>query len=416
MKKIALTALLLHAAVLLFPTGTAESAGQRQKLVFYGKIVEYTSGIPMTAALQEALADTYEIDAVQVDWGNLQTVIKTGIASGKPADVYQYWPQEMKPFIDARMALDLTPYLNANNGEWLKDFGPTLESGRYNGKYYNLPMDTNFPVIYINKRLFETAGVKIPYRWSWAEFTAACKLIDERTDAFPFVLGSSPDTLSWGVRNGIASWGVANGKINELAAGTVPVKDMELGKILGNIKNLVDSGYWYPGGGAMPIKRDEAKTAFYQQKVAMLAEVSASAKEMAQEADGFEVVIAGWPYMFANGDGTVGGCDGLFIPANARNIEGSIAMLKAYLGKEIQAIHVEHGYPITNPNVIITDPVVKAAVEHGNYIKASREFTSLSPQVMKYIQEVMTQDYVLEIKTLSTIGYELESLRLNALK
>jgi ABC-type glycerol-3-phosphate transport system substrate-binding protein len=416
MKKMVLVLLLLIIATLVFSAGASEAENEKEKLVFYGKIVEYTSGVPMTDALQEALADKYEIEAVQVDWGNLQTVIKTGIASGKPADVYQYWPQEMKPFVDANMALDLTPYLEADNGKWLEEFGPTLETGKYNGKYYNLPMDTNFPVIYVNKQIFEKAGVKVPYRWSWDEFITACQTIKEKTDTFPFVLGSSPDTLSWVIRNGIASWGVAEDKISELVSGSVPVAEMELGTILGNIKDLVDNGYWYPGPGAMTVKRDEAKAAFYQQKVGMLAEVSAFAKSMAEEADGFEVVIVGWPYMFADGDGTLGGCDGLFVPANARNIEGSIEMLKTYLGREIQAIHAEYGYPITNPNVEISDSIVKSAVEHGNYIKASREFTSLSPQITKYIYEVITQEYVLEMKTLSEIVDELESMRLKALQ
>ena len=47
-----------------------------------------TSQEPIWNSIKEKLSDRYEIELLEVDTENLDTVIKTGIASGEPADIY----------------------------------------------------------------------------------------------------------------------------------------------------------------------------------------------------------------------------------------------------------------------------------------------------------------------------------------
>lgn len=69
---------------------TEETTGEVKDIDFYGKIVEYTAGPAACEKLQELVDGQYNIEALQVDWANLDTVIRTGISSGEPCDIYQY--------------------------------------------------------------------------------------------------------------------------------------------------------------------------------------------------------------------------------------------------------------------------------------------------------------------------------------
>jgi ABC-type glycerol-3-phosphate transport system substrate-binding protein len=380
---------------------------------FYGKIVEYTSGEKMVKMLQDDLKDKYKIEGIQVDWGNLEKVIKTGIASGTPADVYQYWPGAMKTFVDNNQALDLTPYLEANDGEWKKTFDQTLlDLGKYNGKYYNVPLDSNFSLIYVNSAIFEKAGVAIPEQWSWEQFIAACKTIQEKTGVFPFVI--SKDLQGWMFDNGLLSLGKDGNQLADLAAGKVSTSDPIFATALKKLKQLYDGKYAYPGAGAITIGRDEAKAAFYQGKVAMMAEVSSFAKEITTNSKDFKAIAVIWPAM-GKESLMLGGGDGLFIPVNAPNKDASVEVLKTYLGSKIQKIHADEGYAAANIQVEVTDPTIKAVMKLASYICA-QDFGVFSPKISDYYNKELLPALVLSGgKSEQGILDSLEKLRLEAL-
>jgi ABC-type glycerol-3-phosphate transport system substrate-binding protein len=205
---------------------TKETPKEKVKIKFYGKIVEYASGEPMCNALAEEMKDQYDFDFIQVDWGNLDKVIRTGIASGEPADVYCYWPQNMKSFIDSSMALDLTPYLEANGGEWKKQFIPaSLETGNFGGKYYAVPMESNFATIVANADLFAKAGVTIPDKWNWDEFLAACKELKDKVGVIPFGNGMDNGRGDWIIRNAMLSLAKSENRLADYAAAKIPATD-----------------------------------------------------------------------------------------------------------------------------------------------------------------------------------------------
>lgn len=394
-------------------TGEGSGSAAKRDIKFYGKIVEYSSGEKMVAALQEQLKDRYNIEGIQVDWANLEKIIKTGIASNSPADIYQFWPQNMKTFSDAGQALDLTPYLEANDGEWKKTFNPTLlELGKFDGKYVAVPLGSNFSVIYVNKDLFAAAGVTVKQSWTWEEFLAAGDAIKEKTDAFPFVIGKEKDIQPWLARNGILSLGKSAGKLEELAAGQVPASDPIYSQVLHNIKALYDGQYWYPGQGALTVSRDEARAAFYQGKAAMLAEVSANAGSILADAQDFEVAVASWPAM-GDENAVLGGADGLFIPANVKDKEAAVEVLKTYLSESIQKIHADEGYAAANANVAVSDPITRSIMELSIDVQA-KEFYNLGPKVAAFFEQEFIPTFVLGGSEQSVLD-KLEKIRLEAI-
>lgn len=142
---------------------TAAQPAEKKNIKFYGKIVEYASGEATCLKLEELIKDRYQIESLQVDWGNLAQVIRTGIASGAPCDIYNYWPMYIRTFSDVDMCLDLTPYLDADNGAWRSTFDENMLSlGTVDGKIYGVPTTPNFSWMIANVELFKQAGMAAP--------------------------------------------------------------------------------------------------------------------------------------------------------------------------------------------------------------------------------------------------------------
>ncbi len=392
---------------------TEQKTAAKKHIVFYGKIVEYSSTPDMITKMNQILGNKYDIDYIQVDWANLERVVKTGIASGKPADVYEYWPMLLKPFVDGKMALDLTPYLMADSSAWYNTFIKGLiELGNYGGKYYGVPLNSNFAMVYINKALFDKAGVAVNATWTWDEFMADCQKLKD-SGVFPFVNASNPDVQRWLFAVGLQGAGADRGILKDLAAGKIPTSDPIYAKVLNNIKALYDAKYWYPGEGALSVTRDESQAAFYQGKVAVLAEVSSFAKQITDNSK-FEIATAIYPTM---GKTPVlqGGADGLFIPANAPDPAASVEILKTYLGTEVQSVHASYGFAVANKNAPIKDPLTQSLINLSQYIVID-DFTNLSPKVKDFSDKQIVPDYLLGNKTLAQSLSDLEQLRQEAVK
>lgn len=381
-------------------TATATAPAEKIKLKFYGKIVEYTSGEAMCKALQDKFKDKYEIEMIQVDWGNLEKIVRTGIASGDPADVYQWWPTQLKKFIDSQMCLDLTPYLEADSGAWKNTFVPSaLDSGKYDGKYYGLPEDSNFAIMYANADLFEKAGVAIPSVWTWDEFVQASKAIKEKAGVFPFVVSSESNLIAWLPRFGMASASMKAGiKSEDLSTGKVDFTAAYFTDVLKNLKDYNAAQYLYPGKGSITQKRDEAKAAFIQGKVAILAEVSSFAAVIAKDAK-FKLTAIPWPSMgnksnAENGDKS--DFDGLFVPANAAHPDASVELLKAFYSPEIMKIHADNGYAPCVKGVEISDPVIKALVDiSGGMSSTTGDPTNINAKMNDYFSKMLMADLCL---------------------
>ncbi len=364
------------------------SSGEKANIKFYGKVIEYTSGPMMTDALEAKLAETHEIESIQVDWANLETVIRTGIASNEPADIYNCSDQQLGNFQD--MAVDLTPYLEADP-EFKAYFSESaLESVTFDGKILGLPWETNFQTILGNKEAIEAAGVEIPEAWTMEEFMEACQKIQD-AGKFPFANATDLNRAYWIFDNAYRSEVNAAGMQEEYTAGTLSYDSDPARAALESVKGLYDNGYMYPGEGAVTVKNDEVKAAFYQGDVLMFTEIAAGAKQTALAAEGFTPVPIPWPSS-SEVDATNGVMNVLFIPQNSENIEAAVQVIKAYLAPDIQSIHAEEGYIPANVAVEITDTFVNGIVAQT----ATKFATPTYPSpVFDYLNNNMTADLVL---------------------
>ncbi|WP_343246984.1 ABC transporter substrate-binding protein [Diplocloster hominis] len=338
----------------------AGESKEKTTVKFYGKVIEYTSGPLMVEALQEKVKDKYNIDAIQVDWANLEKVIRTGLASGDPCDIYNYNPYDMATFADA--AVDLTPYLDADP-EWKAQIGEDkLKAATVDGKIVAIPWESNFTVIIGNKKLLDDAGVTVPEKWTYPEFKEACKKIKD-TGVFPFANSSDLQHGEWLFRPAMLSETLNADTYDSYINHELSFKGEETKKVLTDIKSLYDEGYMYPGEGAVTVKSDELKAAFAQGKLAMMTDIGAGAKVTADElkASGIDAVIIPWPSVSdipaLNG---AGNC--FFVPKTSKNIDAAVDVIKAYTQTDIQSIHAQEGYIPVNKEVQISDEFVKTVV------------------------------------------------------
>lgn len=349
-----------------------QAADEKPTVKFYGKCVEYTSGPMMTDALEEALADKYDIESIQIDWSNQDKVIRTGIASGDPCDVYNYTPQlTIANFAD--MALDLTPYFEADP-DWKAQFNEAdLAAGTTeDGKMLNVPWELNFSVILANKSALEEVIGEIPESWTYEEFLTACQSIKD-AGYWPFANATDNNRADWLFRNAMLSETVTAGTNAEYASGELSYTGEEATRALENVKKLYDNEYMYPGAGAVTAKNDEIKAAFYQGKLLMMPEIAAGAKVTASEAD-FDVVAIPWPS--SNTEAAIlGGFNGFFIPQNCADPDAAVEVLKTFTSADIQAIHASEGYIPANVNAEVEDEFVKSVVAQSTTLNTNEPAT-----------------------------------------
>lgn len=299
------------------------ASGDVTTIRFYGSDSEYNQKI---VAGFEAENPDIKVEIVPVDFDNAEQVIKTGIASGDPVDVSFFWGTQISTFAKDGMALDLTPYLEENNGEWKDTFIQTyLDGGMYDGKYYAISYQPVIETIFYNKDLFAQYNVEVPTTWD--EYMQACATFKEN-----------------GIY-GIGDWSGQNHQLLEFAyqymANDGTLEDATAGNLdfttctglktcLENWKDAYDNGYWYPGEGALTSTKDQTQAAFYQGKVATLFDAGSNAGSYASDCD-FEVGVMKFPLVEEGGKYAVNVVtNALFVPSNAKHPEEAVRFMKYY--------------------------------------------------------------------------------------
>jgi len=122
-----------------------------------------------------------EVEIVIVEFASdedFKTKFETAIAAGQPPAVFRtLGGGVLKSYVDGGHVEDLTSLLNE---EWAVRQIPRsmLRQSTWGGKHYAVPFDLWVGHFYINRELFQRAGVEIPpitKTWTWEEFKEAIR-------------------------------------------------------------------------------------------------------------------------------------------------------------------------------------------------------------------------------------------------
>jgi multiple sugar transport system substrate-binding protein len=130
---------------------------------------------------QSGLAPGIEVQEVELSGDPYRLLIEMA-ASGIPADVHPMLDEAIPEWVRLGRLLSLDPFLATDETFDIGDFYEQyLVNVRFKGQLWALPWTCVGWYLFINKDLFEAAGVSLPPAdWSWDDFRgAALKLTDE---------------------------------------------------------------------------------------------------------------------------------------------------------------------------------------------------------------------------------------------
>jgi raffinose/stachyose/melibiose transport system substrate-binding protein len=114
-----------------------------------------------------------EITTMSAD--DFKTKLATQMSAGDPPDLFHTWDGgTLKPYVDAGMVKDITPWMTADNSAWQKTFTSALSGCVYGGKYYCATWDVPILGVWYNKALYQKAGITDTPK-TWAEFLDVVK-------------------------------------------------------------------------------------------------------------------------------------------------------------------------------------------------------------------------------------------------
>lgn len=183
MKKcLVFTMVLLLSGTFLFAQASGESKKDKDEIV-----INLWMGIPAENGPQDvvdAFNREFKDKGIRVEYeryvnddqGNLK--LETNLLAGSEIDVYASYGglTRVAKRAEAKMALDLTPYLQRDNLVPEDIFGETaITLSRVNGVLYALPTTLTKTSFLVNKTMFDEAGIPVPETWTYDEFRAIAK-------------------------------------------------------------------------------------------------------------------------------------------------------------------------------------------------------------------------------------------------
>jgi len=195
LKILALLALVAAAGYVLFGTGGPDS-GDRVTVSFWGAYEEWHMWQQMVAAYEKANPGK----KVKMEYwvgGGYNDKVKIRLASGTPPDVILFQDEPFPPFCKFGKFQDLTEFLEAPGCpiNLQRDYWDTaVESFKWKGRQYGIPVWGGNNLIYINKALFDRLGVPYPRQdWTIEEFLDTARRLtgdddgDGRLDHYGFI-------------------------------------------------------------------------------------------------------------------------------------------------------------------------------------------------------------------------------------
>ena len=105
----------------------------------------------------------------------------TALMGGEGVDVYSA-PRAPLQKAAQGLALDLTPFLQRDNIDLVKDLGKDAEGYLLDGKYYGIPMNRSINFFFLNMDAFEDSGVELPGEdWTILDYKEIAKKLTKGT-------------------------------------------------------------------------------------------------------------------------------------------------------------------------------------------------------------------------------------------
>lgn len=143
-------------------------------------------------------------------WGEYCDKLLIQIGSGEAPDVIHVAIEGTQMLVKNNVLLPLDDMIAADpDGQaMLDDFvDATTDVFTIDGKLYELPTDCNDAVVHVNTKMFQDAGIEIPYDgWTWDEFRSIAKQLttgEGDSKVYGFATSLSP---AW-----LAGWFMSNG-------------------------------------------------------------------------------------------------------------------------------------------------------------------------------------------------------------
>jgi raffinose/stachyose/melibiose transport system substrate-binding protein len=183
--------------------------------------------------------------------------LKVAITNGSQGDVFlSYGGGYSKSFIDARAALPLSSYLEAD-GTYDRMQEGVLEYATYGGEVYGLPIKKWAGVLYCNSEYFAKYNVEYPETWD--QLLAAVKIF-RANGITPLTLGAKDGWHIGMYQNALAVRTAGADYCNEAIVGRATLDTPEIVQSARLLRDLVDAGGFDPG--ILAISADEANMEF----------------------------------------------------------------------------------------------------------------------------------------------------------
>lgn len=306
------------------------------------------------------------------NWATFSNTVATRLAGGQKIDIIQVATEGQRLFASKGVLTDLGPFISQDQkyvDDYWNDIDPKLKE--FNDKYAAgpdgetvfIPGGFNTMGLYLNKPLFEQAGVALPAdgNWTWDEFVAAGKQIKEKTGAYMI-------PADFGYFTGVMPWLTTNGASTFNADWSQPTYDTPEAIASAEFaKSLVDMGLAPKPGGQF-----DANTAFKQGKLATIPGgrwPTLGIRDM-KMVDQTEIVS--WPTKV--GHGSPVGWDGWNISKKSENKQAAWTFIKFLMSKEAGEYFASIGGTI---------------VPARNSVAASTAFTDNAPEGSIRLSEAM---------------------------
>jgi multiple sugar transport system substrate-binding protein len=171
-------------------TGTNDTASEGTKNEGRVTIKVMTFFTIDTPEIEESVIASFEADHPDIDielemlpFSDYFTKLKTIIAGGDAPDVAAMNFENLQQFASLGALAELDPFIEKDNFDMTQYYETTVGMHQYEGKQYGLPATFSTVPLFINKTLFDEAGVSYPDgTWTWDDLIQAGKKLTQDKD------------------------------------------------------------------------------------------------------------------------------------------------------------------------------------------------------------------------------------------